>query len=78
MTLPAIAPVVGYFVGDRKVSYLTADHAGFYICDGRPTSTLSASQKIAAANNGFALYLPNIPTSTVGGGSARTYIYLGV
>ena len=80
MSFPAIAEVVGAFTNDLKISYITADHAGWYICNGRALTTLPANAKAQALAAGFATNLPNIGPSTLAGSTAvsRTYILLGV
>ena len=80
MSFPAIAEVVGAFTNDLKISYITADHAGWYICNGRALTTLPANAKTQALAAGFTTNLPNVGPSTLAGSTAtsRTYIYLGV
>ncbi|MFA9202052.1 MAG: hypothetical protein ACEQSC_00675 [Candidatus Nanopelagicaceae bacterium] len=79
MTVPAIAEVIGAFTNDLKVSYIKADHAGWYICNGRALATLSVNAKAQAIASGFTTNLPNVGPSALAGSTAvsRTYIYLG-
>lgn len=46
-------------VGDVKYSLSTADHAGWYLLNGRATSGFSATAKAAAASIGFTANLPD-------------------
>jgi hypothetical protein len=46
-------------IGDTKFSYLTVDHDGWYILDGRSVSTLSGSAQAAAATLGWNTIIPN-------------------
>jgi len=50
----------GVIVGDAKFGYMTADHLGWYILDGRAVSALSATAQAAAATLGWTT---NIPTT---------------
>lgn len=79
MSIPAIAEVIGAFKGDLKISYITADHAGWYICNGRALTTLPVNAKAQAIASGFTTVLPNVGPATLAGSTAtsRTYIYLG-
>lgn len=45
--------------GDVKSGFQTADHSGWVKLDGRAVSTLTATQKTAAASVGFTTNLPN-------------------
>jgi hypothetical protein len=46
-------------IGDVKYSFSTADHAGWYLLDGRGIAGLSATAKAAAAGLGFTNNLPD-------------------
>lgn len=45
--------------GTIKYSVLTADHSGWYLLNGRATSTLSTAAQLNATSLGFATNLPN-------------------
>ncbi|MBB6372512.1 hypothetical protein [Chryseobacterium shigense] len=46
-------------IGDIKSSMINADHEGWYLMNGRNTSTLSASAQANATTLGFATSIPN-------------------
>lgn len=69
-------------IGDLKQSFLTADHAGWILLDGRSVTTLTATQQAAAAYLGFTTTIPNATgrvlkqtggvVGTIGGSSTAT------
>ena len=46
-------------IGDVKSAFLSADHSGWILLNGRATSTLTAAQQTAATGLGFTANLPN-------------------
>ncbi|WP_048505895.1 hypothetical protein [Chryseobacterium angstadtii] len=46
-------------IGDIKSSMVNTDHNGWYLMNGRNTSTLSATAQASASSIGFATVLPN-------------------
>lgn len=51
--------------GDLKQGFQTLDHNGWVLLNGRPVSSLSASQQANAASIGFTVNLPNANNSVL-------------
>ncbi|MEN5306543.1 hypothetical protein ABE425_03450 [Chryseobacterium cucumeris] len=50
-------------IGDIKASFSVSDHNGWVKLDGRPTGSLTTTQRAAANSLGFASYIPNASNS---------------
>ena len=57
--VPPVGSVSSATVGDVKSAFLTADHGGWVLLDGRAITGLTATQQTAAIGLGFATNLPN-------------------
>jgi hypothetical protein len=57
--VPSIPNLPLYPAGDIKHGFQNADHQGWYLLDGRSTSTLPVTAQSAAITLGFAANLPN-------------------
>jgi hypothetical protein len=67
---------VGFNAGDTKFSYITLDHSGWYVLDGRSVSSLSPTAQAAATTLGWVSNVPDTrgkfslaASATVGSGT---------